>query len=369
MVVLITGGAGFIGSNFVRLVLEKRPAWKVVNLDKLTYSGNLENLRDVEEIEGGRRYFFVEGDVCDTALVQALFSGAHPLFQRHKDLKPTQSLRCPIHAVVHFAAESHVDRSIRDASPFYRTNVEGTRVLLEGARRYWQIDERPASMRSPFRFVHVSTDEVYGSLELHQAPFTEENPLKPNSPYAASKAAADLMIQAYVHTYGLPAVITRCGNNYGPCQHPEKFIPLFITNAFEEKRLPLYGDGHQVRDWIYVGDHCSALMAVLERGKIGEIYNIGARQEHTNLEVAELIVQRLEKSRDLIRSIADRPGHDRRYALEAKKIQSALGWKAEYSFRQGLDSTIRWYRDNSSWWKRLKNEEFWSYYKEFYGSV
>lgn len=367
MILLVTGGAGFIGSNFIRFVLDKRPDWKVINLDKLTYSGNLENLRDVEEKEGGKRYLFVEGDICNTALVEALFSGAHPLFGHYKNFRPTESLNCAIGAVIHFAAESHVDRSIRDASPFYRTNVEGTRVLLESARRYWEV-ERPASKKSLFRFVHVSTDEVYGSLEPHHLPFREESAVKPNSPYAASKAAADLTVLSYFHTYGFPATISRCGNNYGPFQHPEKFIPLFITNALEDKPLPLYGDGLQVRDWIYVVDHCRALLLILEHGKVGEVYNIGACEEHTNLQVAELIVQRMGKGRDLIWPVTDRSGHDRRYALDTTKIQS-LGWKAEQSFVHGLESTIQWYRGHSSWWKRLKNEEFWRYYKQVYGSI
>jgi len=367
MILFVTGGAGFIGSNFIRLVLKKRSAWKIINLDKLTYSGNLENLRDIKERESGKSYFFVEGDICDATLIEALFSGEHPIFHHHRNLKSAESLKCPIRAVIHFAAESHVDRSIQDSSRFYRTNVEGTRVLVEAARRHWQI-ERPGSTKNSFRFVHVSTDEVYGSLEPHHLPFKEESPVKPNSPYAASKAAADLTVLAYVHTYGLPAIITRCGNNYGPYQHPEKFIPLFITNALENRSLPLYGDGLQVRDWIYVVDHCRALLLILEHGKVGEVYNIGAREEHTNLEVSELIVQRMGKGRDLIWPVTDRSGHDRRYALDTTKIQS-LGWKTEQSFVPGLESTIQWYRGHSSWWKRLKNEEFWRYYKQVYGSI
>lgn len=368
MILLVTGGAGFIGSHFIRLVLKERPTCKVINLDKLAYSGSLENLSDVEEREGGRRYFFVRGDICDSNLVGALFSGEHPLFQRHRDLKVEAPDRCPIRVVVHFAAESHVDRSIRDASAFFRTNVEGTRVLVESARRHWGAGP-PALEQNPYRFVHISTDEVYGSLEPADPPFREGSPLRPNSPYAASKAAADLTVLAYLHTYGLPAVITRCGNNYGPYQHPEKFIPLFITNALEDRPLPLYGDGLQVRDWIHVGDHCSALIAVLERGKAGEVYNIGAGQEYTNRQVAELITQSMGRSLDLIRGVADRLGHDRRYAMDATKIRSILGWRAERSFVEGLESTIRWYQANSGWWKRVKNDEFWTYYKEIYGSI
>jgi len=367
MLLLVTGGAGFIGSHFIRLVLKRRPTWRVINLDKLTYSGNPENLRDVEDSEGGKRYFFVQGDICDAAIVEALFGGMHPLFRDHRNLQPTESPRCPIGAVIHFAAESHVDRSIQDPSAFYRTNVEGTRVLVENARRHWGV-KSPAS-KSPYRFVHVSTDEVYGSLEPHHPCFTEESPVKPNSPYAASKAAADLMVLAYIHTYGLPATLTRCGNNYGPYQHPEKFIPLFITNALEDKPMPMYGDGLQVRDWIYVIDHCNALLLILERGKPGEVYNIGANQERSNREVAELIAQKIGKSRNLIRGVEDRSGHDRRYALDVTKIQSSLGWKADQPFVQGMESTIQWYKTNYLWWKQLKNEKFWEYFKEIYGSI
>lgn len=368
MLLLVTGGAGFIGSHFIRLILKKRPTWKVINLDKLTYSGNPENLRDVQEEESGERYFFVQGDICNAALVEGLFSGVHPLFHAHRSLQHEGPAECPIRTVIHFAAESHVDRSIQDTSAFYRTNVEGTRVLVETARRHWVVGS-PASIESPYRLVHVSTDEVYGSLEPHHSPFTEESPIKPNSPYAASKAAADLTVLAYVHTYGLPATLTRCGNNYGPYQHPEKFIPLFITNALEDKPMPMYGDGLQVRDWIYVIDHCNALLKILERGKPGEVYNIGANQERTNREVAEFIAQKIGKSRNLIRGVADRSGHDRRYALDVTKIQSALGWKADQSFVQGMESTIQWYKTNHLWWKQLKNEKFWEYFKEIYGSI
>lgn len=367
MILLVSGGAGFIGSHFIRLLLAERPACTVINLDKLTYSGNLENLRDVAEREQGKRYFFVEGDICDAALVEALFAGEHPLFGQHRGLKHAED-RCPITVVVHFAAESHVDRSIRDASAFYRTNVEGTRILLESARRYWRTESLGPS-ENPHRFVHVSTDEVYGSLEPTDPPFQEESPLRPNSPYAASKAAADLTVLAYHHTYGLPAIITRSGNNYGPYQHPEKFIPLFITNALEDRPLPLYGDGLQVRDWIYVQDHCGALLRILELSPLGEIYNVGACEQRTNREVAELITQGMGKSVDLVRKAADRLGHDRRYALDVTKIQSALGWRAERSFAQGIEETIRWYQTHSAWWKKLKDEAFWSYYQEVYGSI
>ena len=368
MILLVTGGAGFIGSHFIRLVLNQRPDWKVINLDKLTYSGNLESLRDVEENEGGRRYFFVKGDICDASLVASLFSGGHSLFGRHSALAPEESDGRPINAVVHFAAESHVDRSILDASAFFRTNVEGTRILIEAARRHWDVTRGTAD-RVSCRFVHVSTDEVYGSLGPSDPPFGEEDPVRPNSPYAASKAASDLAVLSYTHTYGFPSLVTRCGNNYGPYQHPEKFIPLFITNALENRPLPLYGDGLQVRDWIHVEDHCRALMALLERGKVGEVYNIGAGEERSNLQVAEFIVRTLGKSRDLVRRVADRAGHDRRYALDVTKLKSLLGWKAEQSFAEGLQTTIRWYQEHEMWWKRIKNDEFWKYYQEAYGPI
>lgn len=351
MLLLVTGGAGFIGSCFIRYALKARPSWKVVNLDKLTYAGNLENLRDVEEKEASGRYIFVEGDICDSDLVDSLLGGRHPLF-RGSD-KYLEASSGTIRGIAHFAAESHVDRSIQDASPFYRTNVEGTRVLVETARRYWKVNG-PGADNNRNRFIHVSTDEVYGTLGPGQSPFKEEHPLKPSSPYAASKAAADLLVLSYVHTYGFPAIITRCGNNYGPYQHPEKLIPLFITNAMENKPLPLYGDGLQVRDWIHVQDHCEAILQVLEMGKLGHIYNIGAGEERTNLEVARFIVERLGKPYELIESVADRPGHDRRYALDSSKIQNALRWKPKYTFEGGLEETIRWYKNSSSWWKRQK---------------
>lgn len=361
MIVLVTGGAGFIGSHFVRLVLQERPSWRVINLDKLTYSGNLENLADIEEREGGKRYFFIRGDICDPELVGSLFSGEHAVFRK----LGFEGDGPPLGAVVHFAAESHVDRSIRDASAFFRTNVEGTRILLESARVYWTLKPWSQSSR---RFLHVSTDEVCGALAPNDPPFREDSPLRPNSPYAASKAASDLAVQAYVRTYGLPAIITRCGNNYGPYQHPEKFIPLFITNALEDRPLPLYGDGMQVRDWIHVEDHCRALLLILERGQVGEVYNIGAGEERANREVAELLVRTMGKSPDLIRRVRDRPGHDRRYALDVTKLKS-LGWKPEVPFVQGIEATIRWYQTHPAWWKRLKNEAFWSYYREVYGSI
>lgn len=353
MLLLVTGGAGFIGSCFIRYVLKARPSWKVINLDKLTYAGNTENLRDVEEKEGEKRYFFVHGDICDSDLLNSLLSGRHPLFRKsHRGFKSSVG---PVRVIVHFAAESHVDRSIQDAMPFYRTNVEGTCVLVEIARRYWKGAD--PSDNGSNRFIHISTDEVYGALRSGAAPFREEHPLRPNSPYAASKAASDLLVLSYVHTYGLPAIITRCGNNYGPYQYPEKLIPLFITNAMEDKPLPLYGDGLQVRDWIHVQDHCQAILKVLEGGKLGNIYNIGSGKERTNLEVARFIVRSLGKPYSLIRSVVDRPGHDRRYALDCSKIRANLKWRPKYQFEKGLAETIRWYRNRTSWWKGLKTKQ------------
>ncbi len=355
MLLLVTGGAGFIGSCFIRYALKAQPGWKVINLDKLTYAGNLDNLRDVEEREGGRRYFFVRGDICDSDLVDSLLGGRHAHFSGPLRPRGSKNSEGPVRVIVHFAAESHVDRSIQDASPFYRTNVEGTRVLVETARRCWK-DHGLKPDHSFHRLIHISTDEVYGALGSKESPFKEEHPLRPGSPYAASKAASDLLVLAYVHTYGLPAIITRCGNNYGPYQYPEKFIPLFITNALEDRALPLYGDGLQVRDWIHVEDHCQAILRVLEGGKLGDIYNIGAGEERTNLGVARFIVESLGKPYDFIESVPDRPGHDRRYALDCSKIRRTLGWKPKYTFEEGLTETIRWYRERGSWWKHLKNE-------------
>ena len=334
--VLVTGGAGFIGSNLVRFILRDRPAWRVVNLDALTYSGNLENLRDVEQ-DG--RYRFVRGDVCDAALVEKLV--------RECD------------AVMHLAAESHVDRSIMDAGPFMRTNVAGTQVLLDCVRR--------AGGR---RFLYVSTDEVYGSLPLDrpELKFTEDLPLAPNSPYAASKAAGDLLARAWHHTFGLDVVITRCSNNFGPYQFPEKVIPLFVTNLLEGRKVPLYGDGLNVRDWLHVEDHCEALLAVLERGRPGEVYNIGGNNERSNLELTRTILQVMGRGEEMIQPVADRPGHDRRYAIDSSKIQRELGWRATRSaWPAALEKTVAWYRDHAEWWQRVRDGAYRRYYDEQYG--
>ena len=329
---LITGGAGFIGSNFVRYILQKHPDWQVVNLDRLTYAGNLENLKDVKN---DSRYRFILGDIADREPMDKLFGQGFDV-------------------VVNFAAESHVDRSILDASPFIRTNVQGPQVLLEGARQH-----------RVKLFLQVSTDEVYGSLGA-EGKFNEESPLLPSSPYSASKAAADLLCRAYQRTYGLPVIITRCSNNYGPYQFPEKLIPLTITNALEGKPIPVYGDGLNVRDWIHVEDHCRALDLVIQRGKQGEIYNIGADNERTNLEMVRRILDIVEKPPSLITFVSDRPGHDRRYALDTTKIRRELGWEPRHSFEEALKRTVEWYIENEPWWRRVKSGEYLEYYKKVY---
>ncbi|MDR0311531.1 MAG: dTDP-glucose 4,6-dehydratase [Acidobacteriota bacterium] len=333
MRLLITGGAGFIGSNFVRYILKKYPGYGIVNLDKLTYAGNLENLAD---IEGDSRHEFVHGDICDPDCVHKLMSGS-------------------VDAVVNFAAESHVDRSILDSSEFVRTNIEGTRNLLDISRR-----------NKIGRYIQISTDEVYGSLGDSGA-FTEETPIAPNSPYSASKAAADLLVRSYCHTHGFPAVITRCSNNYGPCQFPEKLIPLLVSNAMSDIPLPIYGDGMNVRDWIHVEDHCAAIDAVLHRGETGEVYNVGGRQEIPNIEVARRILAALGKSESLLTYVEDRPGHDRRYAIDSTKIETELDWKPRITFAAGLPETIAWYRRNASWMERVRSGAYLKYYDDMYG--
>lgn len=332
--ILVTGGAGFIGSNFVLdwLSLERG---KVVNLDKLTYAGNPENLTSVE---GTPRYIFALGDICDAKLVARLLTEHRP------------------RAVVHFAAESHVDRSIAGPEAFLHTNIDGTFTLLQAAREYY--GSLNGAEREQFRFLHVSTDEVYGTLNPEDPAFHEDTPYAPNSPYAASKAASDHLVRAWVHTYGLPAIITNCSNNYGPYQFPEKLIPLMIANALQGKALPIYGDGQQVRDWLYVVDHCRALQAVLECGRIGETYNIGGGNQRSNLEVVKTLCALLDElvpdskfkpHFQLVKYVTDRPGHDRRYAIDARKLESELGWKAEESFETGLRKTVEWYLANSVW--------------------
>ena len=333
MNVLVTGGAGFIGSNFVRLLLQD-PRCKVVNLDLLTYAGNLENLADVQK---DPRYAFVKADVADRKQVEAAFEQHRP------------------DAVVHMAAESHVDRSVLDATPFVRTNVHGTQVLLDVARS-----------RKIQRFVHVSTDEVYGSLGATGL-FTEDTPITPNSPYSASKAGSDLLVRAAYHTHHFPGIITRCSNNYGPYQFPEKLIPLMIANALEGKKLPVYGDGKNVRDWIYVTDHCEGIKAVLERGRAGEVYNLGGNSERENITVVKLILKAVGKGEDLIQYVQDRPGHDRRYAIDGRKIEKELGWRPRHTFEQGLADTVKWYVSNREWWERVRSGAYRDYYEKQYG--
>ncbi|MFC4182462.1 dTDP-glucose 4,6-dehydratase [Saccharococcus thermophilus] len=334
MNLLVTGGAGFIGSNFVRYMLNKYPEYKIVNYDLLTYAGNLENLKDIQE---SPRYVFVKGDIRNYQLVDYIVKSHH------------------IDVIVNFAAESHVDRSISDPSVFVKTNVLGTQVLLDVAKE-----------NNIQKYVQISTDEVYGSLG-DTGYFTEETPLAPNSPYSASKASADLLVRAYHETYGLNVNITRCSNNYGPYHFPEKLIPLMITNALEGKELPIYGDGQNIRDWLHVKDHCAAIDLVIHKGKPGEVYNIGGHNERTNNEIVHLIVEKLGVSKSLIKYVSDRPGHDRRYAIDPTKIMTELGWKPQYTFDKGIEETIQWYINNPDWWKRVKSGEYMVYYQKQYG--
>ncbi|MED3664726.1 dTDP-glucose 4,6-dehydratase [Geobacillus stearothermophilus] len=334
MNLLVTGGAGFIGSNFVRYMLEKYPNYKVVNYDLLTYAGNLENLKDVENHPN---YTFVKGDINNRELVDYLV-------KTHE-----------IDVIVNFAAESHVDRSITDPDIFVKTNVLGTQALLDIAKA-----------NHIKKYVQISTDEVYGTLG-ETGYFTEETPLAPNSPYSASKASGDLLVRAYHETYGLNVNITRCSNNYGPYQFPEKLIPLMVTNALEGKELPIYGDGENIRDWLHVKDHCVAIDLVIHKGKPGEVYNIGGHNERMNNEIVRLIVETLGVSKNLITYVADRPGHDRRYAIDPTKIMTELGWKPQYTFEKGIVETIQWYIDNKDWWKNIKSGEYMNYYQKQYG--
>ena len=346
--VLMTGGAGFIGSNLVRHLLRERPSLQVIVLDALTYAGNLESLADVHAAHGAAgdgRYHFIRGDILDAPLVARLLSG------RGGGHSPEAVLPRP-DAVLHLAAESHVDRSIMSAAPFVTTNVQGTVTLLEEVRRELALAPRP------FRFVNVGTDEVYGALSAGEAPIDERAPLRPNSPYAASKAAADCFVRAYAHTYGLPVILTRCTNNYGPHQFPEKLIPLMIVRALHDQPLPVFGDGRHVRDWIHVEDHVAALLAILERGRLGETYNVGAGGEMQNLELVHQVLALLGKPEALIRFVDDRPGHDRRYALDASRLRSELGWTPQYAFDSGLRQTVDWYVRNRGWWERVMNEAY-----------
>lgn len=349
--ILVTGGAGFIGANFV-LDWLTQGAEPVINLDKLTYAGNLDNLA---ALQGDSRHVFVRGDICDRARVDSLLAAHRP------------------RAIVHFAAESHVDRSIQGPGEFVRTNIEGTFTLLEAARAYWGALEGGA--RESFRFLHVSTDEVYGSLGADDAPFTETHAFQPNSPYAASKASSDHLVRAYHHTYGLPTLTGNCSNNYGPFQFPEKLIPLVINNALQGKPLPIYGDGMNVRDWLYVGDHCAALRQVLARGRPGETYNIGGWNEMPNLVIVNTICALLDELRPdaagphgrLISFVKDRPGHDRRYAVDARKIERELGWRPAETFASGIRKTVAWYLDHADWVARVTSGAYHEWVDQHYG--
>lgn len=336
MKLLVTGGAGFIGTNFVRHIFSAYPDYEIINLDKLTYAGNLENLHDYESLE---RYSFIKGDICERNIIENL----------------------EFDAIVHFAAESHVDRSILDARPFLQTNIMGTVNLLEEARKRDCV------------FLHVSTDEVYGSID--RGYFYEDSPLHPNSPYSASKASSDLMVRSYIETHNIKGMITRCSNNYGPYQFPEKLIPLVILNAINKRPIPVYGDGKNVRDWIYVTDHCKAVDAVLHRGEPGEIYNVGSRNERTNLNIIELILDKvadtlaLDKKEllNLLTYVEDRKGHDRRYAIDPLKVEEKTGWRPEMNFEEGIAATIQWYISNRQWWERIISGDYMNYYNTQYG--
>ena len=332
--VFVTGGAGFIGSAFIWLLSEERPEWEIINFDALTYAGNPDNLDGLT----GEHYTFVHGDIVEREAVSS-------------------ALGENVDAIVNFAAASHVDRSIANAAEFLRTNISGTQVLLDAARE-----------RRVKRFVQISTDEVMGSLpEDDSSYFTEESPFEPNSPYAASKAAAEHLVRAAHHTFGLDAVVTRCGNNYGPRQFPEKFLPLMICNALNDQAIPIYGDGLNVRDWIYVDDHCRAILAALERGKPGAVYNIGARNPRRNIEVAESVLAALGKPKSLMSFVGDRLGHDRRYAIDPSFIESELGWQPLETWESGIRKTIAWYQENSRWIERTRNDEYREYYRKQYG--
>ncbi|MFL0572778.1 dTDP-glucose 4,6-dehydratase [Priestia megaterium] len=334
MNILVTGGAGFIGSNFVRHMVETYPSYGIVNYDLLTYAGNLENLKDIESHEN---YTFVKGDINNRELVDHLV-------KYHN-----------IDVIVNFAAESHVDRSITEPDIFIKSNVLGTQALLDVAK-----------VNNLKKYVQVSTDEVYGSLG-ETGYFTEETPLDPNSPYSASKAGADMLVSAYHETFGMNVNITRCSNNYGPYHFPEKLIPLMVTNALEGKELPIYGDGKNVRDWLHVKDHCAAIDLVIHKGEPGEIYNVGGHNERTNNEIVHLIVEKLNASKELIKFVEDRLGHDRRYAIDPTKLTTELGWKPKYTFDTGIVETIQWYLDNQDWWKNIKSGDYVNYYNKQYG--
>lgn len=344
--ILVTGGAGFIGSNFVKYMLETYE-YNIINIDSLTYAGNLENLK---EVENNPRYTFVKGDIRDREILDTIF-------KEHD-----------IDTVVNFAAESHVDRSIEDPEIFLSTNILGTQALLDTAKKYWKVnpeDKHCRLFKEGVKYLQVSTDEVYGTLGK-EGMFTETTPLAPNSPYSASKTGADLIVRAYHETFGMPINITRCSNNYGPYQFPEKLIPLMINNCLKGKELPVYGDGMQIRDWLHVKDHCTGISTVLHKGKIGEVYNIGGNNEKANIEIVKLIISNLGKSEDLIKYVQDRPGHDRRYAIDNTKITTELGWSPSYTFEQGIKETIEWYLANEEWMEKIVSGDYMKYYEEMY---
>ncbi len=348
--VLVTGGAGFIGSNFVKLMLIEHPDYRIVNVDALTYAGNLENL---EDIQNNKSHVFIKADIRDRKKIEEIFN----LYD--------------FDFVINFAAESHVDRSIEEPEVFLTTNIIGTQVLLDAARKKWNVnaaDKYCRQYKDGVKFLQVSTDEVYGALGT-EGLFVETLPLLPNSPYSASKASADLIVRAYSETFGMPVNITRCSNNYGPFQFPEKLIPLMINNCLKGKDLPIYGDGLQVRDWLHVKDHCSAVDTVLHNGRDGEIYNIGGNNEKANIEIVKLIIQTLGKGEGLIKYIKDRPGHDRRYAIDNTKITTQLGWKPEYTFETGMRETIQWYLDHALWVDHVVSGDYANYYNKMYSEI
>lgn len=345
--ILVTGGAGFIGSNFIRHFLQNEDCEKLVNLDLLTYAGNLENLSGIQD---DRRYRFIKGDICDRVLLDRLFMKYH------------------FDTVVNFAAESHVDRSIIDPKRFLDTNIIGTQALLDTAKHWWSLEPDNKYCREYLKgvkFLQVSTDEVYGALG-DTGMFTETTPLSPNSPYSASKASADMIVRAYYETFGLPINITRCSNNYGPYQFPEKLIPLMIHNCWKSIPMPIYGDGQQIRDWLHVSDHCSAILAVLKKGAAGGIYNVGGNNEKANIEIVRLILRKMGRDESLIQYVKDRPGHDRRYAIDNTKITTELGWKPAYTFEKGITETITWYLANEEWMSHITSGTYERYYDEMY---
>lgn len=348
--ILVTGGAGFIGSNYVKMMLRKYPNYKIINLDTLTYAGNLENLKDVDN---NPNYSFIKVDIRDRDKIDEIFN-------THE-----------ITSVVNFAAESHVDRSIEEPEVFLTTNIIGTQVLLDAAKKSWKVrpdDKYDREYKPDVKFLQVSTDEVYGALG-ETGLFVEDMPLLPNSPYSASKSSADLIVRSYNETFGMPVNITRCSNNYGPYQFPEKLIPLMINNCLNDKDLPIYGDGMQVRDWLHVSDHCEAIDAVLHKGEDGEVYNIGGNNEKANIEIVKLIINTLSKSEDLIKYVKDRPGHDRRYAIDNTKITTQLGWEPAYTFEEGIKETIQWNLDNTEWIENIISGDYANYYHKMYTNI